>query len=41
MQQLLHSLVRMQSWHVADHMDPHCLIKADAITVLLQSKLEV
>jgi len=41
MQHLLHGVVKLQSWHVADHMDPQPLIDADAITVLLQSKLEV
>ncbi len=37
----MRGLVKLQSWHVADHMDPQPLINADAITVLLQSKLEV
>ncbi len=41
MQALLHGVVKLQSWHVADHMDPQCLISADAMTVLLQSKPEV
>lgn len=41
MQHLLHGVVKLQSWRVADHMDPQCLFNADAITVLLQSKLEI
>ncbi len=28
MQHLLHSLEKMQSWLVADHMDPQYLVKA-------------